>query len=288
MGKPLIENVSDTAFMVAVYRATETARPDALFHDLLADRLAGDHGRRIVASLRSSFLGPWSVVVRTCIIDDFIVTALAQGVDTILNLGAGLDTRPYRMTLPGSLRWIEVDYPHLIELKNDRLADERPRCQLERVKLDLADVTARHELLSTINSRSTTALVLTEGVVPYLRVEDVASLARDLKSHDAFRFWIVDYLSAAAIRYRKRHSFGRKIKNAPFRFEPGDWFSFFEKHGWKAAEVRYLVDEGERFNRPIPLPGLLRLCLKAFSLVASPERIQTLRRSAGYVRLEPL
>jgi O-methyltransferase involved in polyketide biosynthesis len=72
MGKPLIENVSDTAFMVAVYRAIETARPDALFHDFLADRLAGDHGRRIVASLRSSLLGPWSVVVRTCIIDDFM------------------------------------------------------------------------------------------------------------------------------------------------------------------------------------------------------------------------
>jgi Leucine carboxyl methyltransferase len=102
MGKPLIENVSDTAFMVAVYRAIETARPDALFHDFLADRLAGDHGRRIVASLRSSLLGPWSVVVRTCIIDDFYVAALAQGMDTILNLGAGLDTRPYRMTVPGS------------------------------------------------------------------------------------------------------------------------------------------------------------------------------------------
>ena len=73
-----------------------------------------------------------------------------------------------------------------------------------------------------------------------------------------------------------------------FRFEPGDWFSFFEKHGWKVAEVRYLVDEGERFNRPIPLPGLLQLWLKAFSLVASPERIQALRRSAGYVQLELL
>jgi methyltransferase (TIGR00027 family) len=119
-------------------------------------------------------LGRWSVVVRTCIIDDLMLSALAQGVDTVLNLGAGLDTRPYRVALPGSLRWIEVDYPHLIELKERRLSDEAPRCQLERVKLDLADVPARHTLLSTINSRSGTVLVLTEGVVPYLGVEDVA------------------------------------------------------------------------------------------------------------------
>jgi methyltransferase (TIGR00027 family) len=192
VSKPLIENVSDTAFMVAVYRAMETARSDALFRDPLADRLAGDHRRNIVASLRTAFLSRWTVMVRTCIIDEFILTAVAKGVDTVLNL----DTRPYRMALPGSLRWIEVDYPHLIELKDRRLAGERPRCQLERVKLDLADATARRALLSTINSCSRTALVLTKGVVPYLSVVDVASLAEDLNAHAAFPFWIVDYLSA--------------------------------------------------------------------------------------------
>ena len=287
MRKPLIENVSDTAFMVAVYGAMETARPDALFRDPFADRLAGEHGRNIVASLRTAFLSRWTVVVRTCIIDEFILTAVAQGVDTVLNLGAGLDTRPYRMALPGSLRWIEVDYPHLIELKDRRLTGERAGCQLERVKLDLADVTARRALLSTINSCSRTALVLTEGVVSYLTVEDVASLAEDLNAYAAFRFWIVDYLSAAAVRYRKRRWLSRKMKNAPFRFDPGDWFSFFERHGWKAAQVRYLVEEGERLNRPIPLPGLLRLWWKMSRLVRSPEHIQGLRKSAGYVRLEP-
>lgn len=37
-----IENVSDTAFWVAHYRALETKRPDALFHDPLAGVLAGE------------------------------------------------------------------------------------------------------------------------------------------------------------------------------------------------------------------------------------------------------
>jgi O-methyltransferase involved in polyketide biosynthesis len=41
----LIENVSDTAFWIAHYRALETQRADALFHDLLAGLLAGERGK---------------------------------------------------------------------------------------------------------------------------------------------------------------------------------------------------------------------------------------------------
>jgi O-methyltransferase involved in polyketide biosynthesis len=48
-------------------------------------------------------------MIRTVIIDDRIKLAIGEGVDTILNLGAGLDTRPYRMDLPKTLRWVEFD-----------------------------------------------------------------------------------------------------------------------------------------------------------------------------------
>ena len=91
----------------------------------MAWKLAGEHGRKIVATVPRRFLGAWSVVIRTVIIDSYIRAAIAGGVDTILNLGAGLDTRPYRMDLPKDLRWIEVDYPHVIDLKEERLADEQ-------------------------------------------------------------------------------------------------------------------------------------------------------------------
>jgi Leucine carboxyl methyltransferase len=62
-------------------------------------RLAGGRGKEIVAKLPKWFLGAWTVALHTVIIDDFIATALQDGVDTVLNLGAGLDTRPYRMPL---------------------------------------------------------------------------------------------------------------------------------------------------------------------------------------------
>ena len=38
-----------------------------------------------------------------------------------MNLGAGLDARPYRMELPETLRWIEVDYPQVIDWKAEKL-----------------------------------------------------------------------------------------------------------------------------------------------------------------------
>src|SRR5262249_45779088 len=77
------------------------------------------------------------VVILTVILDDYIRQAIAAGVDTILNLGAGLDTRPYRIDLPNSLRWIEVDFPHVIELKET--APTKCRGTAARIFLPLAD-----------------------------------------------------------------------------------------------------------------------------------------------------
>jgi O-methyltransferase involved in polyketide biosynthesis len=74
-----IEDVSDTAFMVAAYRAFESKRTDALFRDPLATKLAGSYGEEIFWHRpRWSLLGQWLVAIRTRIIDEFIETAIAQ------------------------------------------------------------------------------------------------------------------------------------------------------------------------------------------------------------------
>lgn len=121
MPEATIKNVSDTAFWIAHLRAIETERADALFRDPLADRLAGERGREIAEAMPMWRMIAWTVAIRTCIIDDYIRFAVVEGVDTVLNLGAGLDTRPYRMDLPGSLDWVEADYPQIIEYKKSRL-----------------------------------------------------------------------------------------------------------------------------------------------------------------------
>ncbi len=95
-----MDHVSDIALWVAHYRAIESQRPDALFKDRLAPVLVDDRGRRIAASMHSnSRCMEWSVVIRTAIIDELTYELVKEGVDTVINLGAGLDTRPYRLNL---------------------------------------------------------------------------------------------------------------------------------------------------------------------------------------------
>jgi O-methyltransferase involved in polyketide biosynthesis len=80
-----------------------------LFRDPFAERLAGEQGRAIVAATpRMSRSGYW-LVARTKIIDDTIAEAIADGCDRVLNLAAGLDTRPYRLDLPAdSIGWRRI------------------------------------------------------------------------------------------------------------------------------------------------------------------------------------
>jgi len=283
-----INHVSDTAFMAAAYRALETDRPNALFHDPFAAKLAGERGRKIIDNLpKQAFVGGWSVVMRTRIIDDFIHEILAEGVDTVLNLGAGLDSRPYRMELPGSLRWIEVDHPHVIELKETLLSGETPRCRLERVRLDLADIEARRTLLGNVAAQAQKVLVLTEAVTPYLSEEAVASLGTDLRSLESVGYWLVDYFSPASYDYRRRSGMSQAMKNAPFLFEPQDYFGFFLRIGWTPKETRYFATEAERLRRPAPFPPLIRVMMRLLGMLASPKRRREMKQYAGFVLFEP-
>jgi methyltransferase (TIGR00027 family) len=274
-----IEDVSDTALWVATYRAQETERPDALFKDPLAARLAGEKGRAIAAHMAGSNLTAWAIVIRTWIIDGYFAR-LAGEVDVVLNLGAGLDTRPYRLDLPPAVRWVEVDYPHVIRRKEELLAGETPRCRLERVSLDLADRAARATFLASF--AGSRVLVLTEGVTPYLSCDEVASLADDLRA-SGVRLWIVDYLARPMIALIQRGRRKQQMKNAPFRFDPDDWFGFFAQRGWRPKEIKYPVEEAERLGRPPPRPWWAWL----FAPFMSARKREAYRRYSGYVLLEP-
>src|SRR4029079_14228163 len=276
-----IQNVSDTAFMVAGFRALENEQPKPLFHDPLAAKLVGDHGKEILATIPRHFVGAWSVVIRSVIIDDYIRQAVAAGVDTILNLGAGLDTRPYRIELPSSLRWIEGDFLHMIELKETRLADEKPGCRLERIKIDLTDRALRGRLFSNVNARAGKILVLTEGVIPYLTNEDVAELADDLRQAKKIGFWITTISPPRPFAMARKCA--RFMRTAPFRFNPKDWFSLFGEHGWRASEIRYIAEEANRLGRRISIPFFLLAWIGLKTRFASRARRDRMRKFAAYV-----
>ena len=123
----------------------------------------------------------------------------------VVNLAAGLDTRPYRMLLRAALQWIEVDLPDILSYKEEILADEKPACVLERVRLDLSDATARRELFTRLGRRAGKILILTEGLIVYFSAAQVRALAQDLAAPPAFQGWILDLASPGLLRLLKKN-----------------------------------------------------------------------------------
>lgn len=191
------------------------------------------------------------------------------------------------MKLRAGLHWIEADYPLVIEFKEGRLSGETPRCLLERVKIDLADAEQRRKLFSQVNSRFERVFVLTEGVVPYLSVEEAADLAADLRAQPNFRAWAIDYFSPQVAKYRNRPAIKKKMENAPFRFEPKDYFVFFREHSWQAKEEQYFLEVGTALHRPLPLPLAMRVMGALRAPFLSRERKEAFHRFAGYVLFVP-
>src|SRR5437867_4552721 len=154
----LVRDISDTALWVAHYRALETDRPDAVFRDPFARALSGERGARIARAQRLGDKNAWSFMARTYLFDRFIAEAVRDGADLVVNLAAGLDTRPFRMDLPKTLRWVEVDLPDILDYKENVLRGAAPVCLLERVRLDLADECARRALFARLAAGSSRAL----------------------------------------------------------------------------------------------------------------------------------
>lgn len=244
----LIRNVSDTARWAAMARAVETERPDALFRDPYARKLAGQRGEQILRQMAGT--PDWTWALRTHLFDRAILAAIGEGFDTVLNLAAGLDTRPYRMKLPQSLHWIEVDLPAILEEKADNLRADQPACRLERVPLDLANVAERRELFTRVGSSAGRVLILTEGLLTYLESEEVASLARDLAGPATFRRWVLDLGSPGLLKLLQR-TIGSHLQQAkaPFKFGPAEGPHFFEPAGWKVGEVHSLLKSAARARR---------------------------------------
>ena len=278
---PLIRNISDTARWVAVYRARETDRPDAAFRDPFARKLAGERGEQIANSLPGFAEAEWSFMARTYLIDKYITSGVTNGsVDQVINLAAGLDARPYRMDLPSTLRWVEVDLPEILEYKEAILADATPRCALERVQLDLSNEDARRGLFRQLGARSRHTLVIAEGLLTYLWRDDVRQLARDLSAVPSLQHWVVDICSPGLLKMMMERM-GELVRQAgaPYLFAPPEGPAFFEQGGWKPIDVRSLLKTARRMDR-------LPLFLKMMAMLPESNGAQGSRPWAAVCLLE--
>jgi methyltransferase (TIGR00027 family) len=265
--EPVVTHISDTARWVAMLRARESKRADAIFRDPLAERLAGERGQKIDAELSRQHRNDWAIVVRTRLIDELVATSLAEGADRVINLAAGLDTRPYRLALPETLTWVEADLPGFVDEKERLLAGETPRCRVVREKVDLTDPVARAAFLDRALDGARRALVITEGLLVYLEPDQVREIARDLAGRSAIGWWMIDLASPGVMRMVRKRIAARLGDEAQLKFAPADGVAFFRPLGWRPREIRSYFREALRLRRG---PRLFRLF--AFFPDPDPER----------------
>lgn len=274
-----IFHISDTAYWIAGYRAQETERSDAAFKDLLAIKLAGERGMEMVRTTPYTKSMAFAMVVRTVAIDRLVHAAISRGATMVVNLGAGLDTRPYRLALPPDIHWIEIDFPDVLAYKDEKLRNDKPVCELQRIGCDLSNEDGRKKIFAELDAKSNHALVITEGLIGYLALEQAAALSKDIFNIRSFRYWITDYSRGKYRRHGAAKKLAKKLKNTPIRFKHPEPLHFFSSHGWVIKENLFILDEASRINRPLPMMFPVNVLMFLF-----PRKIYRLGNTTyGYV-----
>ena len=169
------DQVSHTALLTAAARAAESARAEALFRDPYAAALSGSGGEALLSEVGPETAIP-SIAIRTRFYDDAIREAIARGIRQIVMLGAGLDTRAYRLDLPSDARWIEVDLGPVLAHKRRVLADARPTVRLSDVAGDACDPGTFDAIERAGLRREERTLWLVEGLLCFLDSDGVDAL----------------------------------------------------------------------------------------------------------------
>lgn len=181
--------VSMTAQATLRWRAIESLRPDdeRICYDPVASKLMGPFWsclsavgfirRRLIHQLDSegSGMANW-IVGRTRYIDDFLKAQIEEGIQQLVILGAGYDTRAYRFQeLEGRVKVFEVDHLATLKFKvaRVRIALKSFPKNLVYIPIDFASERLEDRLIQGRYDRSLRTLFIWEGVNMYLPAEAV-------------------------------------------------------------------------------------------------------------------
>ena len=232
--------------MVAACRAYETEQEDAFVRDPFAARLAGERGVAILNSMPYPQFARFGMAIRTRLLDDLLQEALsASPIATVLSVGCGLDTRPWRLDLPSDLRWIEVDFSDVLDYKDALMSGETPRCRRERLTADLNDPAERRARIDAAGQQP--ALMITEGLLLYLPAGTVEALAAETHDHGAVAHWITDISTTAFSKALGGGDVMQHIRHvqAPDCLKGEEIRDVLQRHGWTTAAWRsYITDIG--------------------------------------------
>jgi methyltransferase (TIGR00027 family) len=171
----------------------------------------------------------FGIAMRSRYLDQLVLDTISgQGIETVLSVGAGLDTRPWRLELPAALRWVEVDFSAMLDYKDGIMARIHAKCHRERLAADVNDANGRESLFAAAGGGPT--LMITEGLLMYLPAPTINALA----ANNAVSHWILDAVSGEVARRMRIDSFQAIEKMRAIDHLDGvQILDVMRQHGWK-------------------------------------------------------
>lgn len=242
-----ISHISDTALMVAACRADEAALEDAFVRDPFAARLAGERGPAILNAMPHAAILRIGIAIRTRFVDELLLEALhMHSISTVLSVGCGLDTRPWRLGLPPTLRWIEIDFADVLDYKDTLMSAETTNCRRERVEVDVNDAAQRRAMYEAAGLAP--ALMITEGLMLYLPATTVDALAAESWRQSGVAHWISDITTSAFSQTLGRGADTMQpIRHvqAPDCLKGEQILDVLQRHGWTTSAMRSYIKDVE-------------------------------------------
>jgi methyltransferase (TIGR00027 family) len=168
--------ISRTAYYTLALRAADASAAKPILGDTFAQRFMNDDAKAVWEEFKSFTRPNGGNAARHAIIDAHLTRAIAADPKaTIVIVGAGFDTRAYR--LRGG-QWFEFDEPEILTYKESRLPADTAPNPLRRTAIEFA----REKLsdkLTPITPPSSVHIVI-EGVLMYLTHEQRRSLLTTL------------------------------------------------------------------------------------------------------------
>ena len=172
---PAFTPLEDSLFLTLYARALDNRRPNPVLGDAMADQLVAklDYDYSQLKIDTNLIL---NVALRAKKLDQAAARFLARNPDAVgLDLGAGLDTRVFRLDPPPGVDWYDVDFPIVAATREDVLS---PRKNAHVVGVDVRDP----DWLEKIpNDRP--AVIVADGMMAFLSQDELVSLWNRLIEH---------------------------------------------------------------------------------------------------------
>jgi methyltransferase (TIGR00027 family) len=187
---------STTAEGMAILRAIEARKPESerICYDPIARTLVPGISltlsKLVIDSGLYDRMAPGAaafITARERYIDDFLKSCLSEALDQVVILGAGFDTRAYRIAEIEKTRVFEIDHPDTQSEKLIRLTKAIGRLpdHVSFIPVDFNSESLAERLLSSGYSEKGKTLFIWQGVVVYLTAEGVDSTLAFIASHSS-------------------------------------------------------------------------------------------------------